>query len=79
MDILKKYFPYSFKGTDTVSGLIIKIIIFLVVGAVFTFLIGILKAIPIVGILVGLVCTLIDIYVLAACVIAVLNYLKILK
>ena len=79
MELLKKYFPYSFKGTDTLVGLIIRCIILLVVGAVLTFLIGILRAVPVVGLLVGLVCGLIDLYILISIILAILNFLKVLK
>ena len=79
MAMLKQFFPYSFKGTDNLVGLIIRCIILLVVGAVLTFLIGILRAVPVVGLLVGLVCGLIDLYILISIILAILNFLKVLK
>ena len=78
MDMLKKFFPYSF-GADSVKALVIKIIILLVVGAVVGFVIGLLAGIPIIGKLIALVGTLVDLYVLVSIVLAVLDYLKVLK
>ena len=78
MEMLKKYFPFAF-GAKDVASLVIKIVVLLVVGAIATWVIGLLAAIPLVGLLVGLVCGLIDLYVLATIVIAVLDYLKVLK
>ena len=78
MDMLKKFFPYSF-GADSVKALVIKIIILLVVGAVVGFVIGLLAGIPIIGKLIALVGTLVDLYVLAAIAVLVLDYTKVLK
>ncbi len=78
MDILKKLFPFSF-GSKDVASLVIKIIIYLVVGAVFGFVIGILARIPIVNLLTGLVGALVEIYILAGIVITILDYMKITK
>ncbi len=78
MDTLKKLFPFSFEVKD-VASLIIKIIVYLVAGAVIGFVLSILAKIPIIGIVVGLVGTLVEIYILAGIVIAVLDFCKILK
>lgn len=79
MDMLKKYFPLSFKTRNSVADLIINIIIYLVIGVVAGALIGILAGLPIIGKIIVIVGGLIDIYVLAGIVISVLDYLKILK
>ena len=78
MALLKSLFPFSF-GAKDVAALVIKCIVYLVVGLVAGALIGILAAVPIVGWIVGIFGGLVDIYVLAGIVIAVLDYLKILK
>lgn len=78
MEMLKKYFPFAF-GAKDIAALVIKIIVLLVVGAVITWVIGLLGAIPVVGLVVGLVCGLIDLYVLANIVLAILDYCKVLK
>lgn len=78
MEMLKKYFPYSF-GAETLGNLIVKAIVYVLVGFIAGAVIGLLAAIPVVNLLVGLVCGIIDIYVVAGVVIAILDFLKILK
>lgn len=78
MDMLKKIFPLSFGASD-VANLIIKILIYVVAGAVFGAIIGFFGGIPLIGMIVSIVCSLIDIYCLAGIVIAVLDFLKVLK
>lgn len=72
MDMLKKFFPYSF-GAKDVAGLVIKIIVYLVVSGILGFVIGL---IPLVG---GLIASLIGLYSTVGIVLTVLDYLKILK
>lgn len=78
MDTLKKLFPFSF-GVKDVATLVIKILVYIVAGAVIGFVLSILGKIPVVGLLTGLVGALIEIYILAGIVIAVLDFCKILK
>ena len=78
MDTLKKIFPFSF-GIADVTKLIINIIIYIVAGAVGGLLIGLLAGIPIVGWLFATIGGLIDLYVVIGIVLAVLDYLKIIK
>ena len=79
MELLKKIFPYSFTAKKDIASLIVSALIHLVVGLVVGVLIGILASIPIIGIIFGLVGGLVDLYILAAIVIMVLDYFKILK
>jgi len=79
MDMLKKFFPFSFAAKDGVVGLVINILIYVVVGAVVGAIIGILGGIPIIGILVGIVCWLIEVYVAAGVILSLLVYFKVLK
>ena len=72
MDMLKKFFPYSF-GAKDVAGLVIKIVVYIVASAVLGFVVGL---IPFVG---GLVGSLIGLYSTVGLVLAILDYLKILK
>ena len=72
MDMLKKIFPYSF-GSKDVASLVIKIVVYLVASAVLGFVIGL---IPLVG---GLVGSLIGLYSTVGIVLAILDYLKVLK
>ena len=78
MDILKKVFPYSF-GVKGLGNLIVKVLVYIVVGAIAGFAIGLLAALPIIGLLVSLICGLIDLYVVVGIVLAVLDFLKVLK
>lgn len=78
MDILKKIFPYSF-GVKDLTDMIIKIIVYVVVGAVASILIGILANIPILGAIIGAVGGLIDLYCTVGIVLAILDHFKVLK
>ena len=72
MDMLKKFFPYSF-GAKDVTALIVKIVVYVVASAVLGAIIGL---IPLVG---GIVGSLIGIYSTVGIVLVVLDYLKVLK
>lgn len=78
MDLLKKIFPFSF-GTADVATLVIKIIVYVVVGAVIGFVFSLVAIIPIVNILVGLLGTLVEIYILGGIAVTVLDFCKVLK
>lgn len=72
MELLKKYFSYSF-GSKTLKDLIIKIVILLVVNAVLGWVLGL---IPFVG---GILGWVVSVYCTVAWILAVLDYLKVLK
>ncbi len=88
MDILKKYFPFSF-GSKDVASLIIKVVIYvaaLIVGAAVLGLVGALVSIITLGFLAGLVGFigfvvggLFELYVVVGIVLTFLDYFKILK
>jgi hypothetical protein len=79
MDILKKYFPVSFGATDVVK-LVIKIIIYVVIGAIVTCLGAIISLVPFAGgVIAGILGTLSSVYCLIGIVLVVLDFLKILK
>lgn len=85
--MLKKWFPLSFKHSNSVGSLIVGIIVYLVVGILAGLLIGLanilLGWIPLVGTVVALIArvigALIDVYVVAGIVIQVLAFLKLVK
>lgn len=79
MELLKKYFPFSFGEKKDIAALIINCLIYLVVGIVIGFLIGILAGIPIIGIVIKLVGTLLDLYILVGIILSCLDYFKVLK
>lgn len=78
MDLLKKIFPFSFDTAD-VAALVIRVIIYVVGGVVAGALIGVLMFVPVLNIIVGIVCSLIDIYVTAGIVITFLAHFNVLK
>lgn len=87
METLKKIFPLSFKRLDSVANLVIGILIYLVVGIVAGALIALSTMLvewipvlgPIVGWALGVVSSVIGLYVLAGIVIQILAYCKVLK
>ena len=79
METLKKFFPYAFAAKKDVAVLVINILIHIVVGIVIGFVFGLLSGIPIVGAIIGLVGTIVDLYITASLVLSILDYLKVLK
>ena len=79
MDMLKKFFPISFKYADTVANLVIGILIYVIGGAIAGAIIGWLSAIPIIGLVFSLIGSLLGIYSLAGIIIEVLLFAKVLK
>ncbi len=87
MEALKKLFPLSFKRTDSVGSLVVGILIYLVVGLVAGVLIAlstmIVGWIPVVGAIIGwalgIVSSLIGLYVLAGIIIQILVFCKVIK
>lgn len=87
MDALKKLFPLSFKFSKDVANLIVGIIVYLIVGVLVGALIVLATLItgwiPVVGDIIawalGIVSSLIGIYVLAGIVIQLLAFFKVIK
>lgn len=87
MDKLKKFFPLSWKYTKNTSDLIIGILIHIVAGIVVGALIKLATMItgwiPVLGALIGwllgIVSSLLGLYVLAGIVLQILVFTKILK
>ncbi len=87
MDTLKKFFPLSFKYSDTAANLVVGIILYavaaIVVGALIWLATLITGWIPVVGALIGwalgLVGSLVELYVVAGIVILILVFSKVLK
>lgn len=81
MDLLKKVFPFSFKAND-VASLVVTIIIYLVAGLVIGFALGLVGWIIPLGLIdmvLGLIGSIVELYILAGIVIAVLVFTKVLK
>lgn len=80
MDMLKKLWPTPFKiERKNLSSFLVQLIIFIVVCAVVGVLIGVLSAIPILGIIFWIVGSLLEIYSLVGVVLCVLVYLDVIK
>jgi len=78
MDMLKKFFPFSFK-TANLRELIIRIAIYLVASVVIGALLGLLGKVPLIGFVFNFVAGLVGLYCLVGVVLAVLDFLKMLK
>ena len=87
MDFLKKFFPFSFGIKDT-SNFVIKIIVYavaMIVGGVLLGIIGWINSLlpaavaSLLGIILGLIGSLINLYCVAGIVILILVFCKVLK
>jgi len=78
MDILKKYFPHAFKATE-LNAFIITLIIYILIDVVCGFVIGLLAKIPVLGIIFGLLGSLVGLYALIGVVLSILVFVKVLK
>lgn len=78
MDKIKQLFPLSFRGAE-LKDMIISILLYIAVAAVSGIIMFVLAFIPIINIVVGILGTIVDIYVIAGIVLAVLNFLNVLK
>ena len=80
MDFLKKLWPTPFKikKGDFVSFLV-QLLIFLVLTAVFGWVISLLAGLPIVGIVFSIIGSLMGIYTLIGAVLCVLKFLDLVK
>ncbi len=78
MDMLKKFFPYSFK-VEELKSFIIALIIYVLIDVVCGFVIGLLAKIPLIGIIFSLVGTIIGLYAFVGIILAILAFLKVIK
>lgn len=78
MDMLKKYFPRSFKGSS-LKDLIVTVIVYLIADVICGFAIGMLGKLPLLGWLFTIAGSLLGIYFFVGIVLAVLNFLGVLK
>ena len=76
MDLLRKIWPTPFKiEKGNIASFLIQLIIFLVIVAVVGWLITLLSALPIIGIIFGLAGSLIGVYNIVGIVLCVLKFL----
>ncbi len=78
MDILKKYFPHAFKATE-INSFIVSLIVYAVIGIIGGAVIGLLKALPIVGIIFSIVGAALELYTLIGVVLSILVFVKVVK
>ncbi len=79
MEMLRKFFPYSFAKKDGFTGLVINLIVYIVAGAIASVVIWLGTLIPIVGILMSILGSLLGLYILIGMILSVLDYLQVLK
>lgn len=80
MDTIKKIWPTAFKVEEkNVTSLIVQGIIFIIVCAVVGAIMGLLAHIPIIGIIFGILGSLIELYGFIGIVLCVLKFLGTLK
>lgn len=80
MDLLKKIFPVSFNFTDSVVNLVTGIILYVVTGLVVSLVLGLIgKLLAFLGIILGLVGGIVDLYCTVGLVLLLLSYFKVLK
>lgn len=78
MDMLKKYFPHAFKAND-VKSFIIALIIYAVIAFVGGLILGLLAAIPILGIIFSIIGWLLEIYITVGVILSILVFVKVIK
>ena len=72
MDVLKKIFPFSFRGKDNAS-LVVAIVIYLLAPGILGVATGLLgKAIPAIGTILGTITSLVGLYCFVGLILAVL-------
>lgn len=76
---MKKLFPLSFKWASSLVSMLIGVVIYIVVGAIFGVAIGLLNTIPVVNLVAWIVGIAVDVYVVAGIVVLILAYLKVVK
>ena len=80
MELLKKFFPFSFRTKDNdVGSLVWLIILHVAVGIVAGVVFGLLGGIPLLGLPFRIVGYLVDLYITGGIVIAILQYVKVIR
>lgn len=78
MEMVKKFFPFVFQSTEVVP-FVISLVVYALVSIVCGVILGLLSALPIIGILFSLIGTLIGLYALAGIVLSILVFVKVIK
>ena len=78
METVKKFFPPAFKAED-VKSLVIALVVYVLIDVVCGAVIGLLAKIPVLGIIFGILGSLVGLYALVSVVLSILAFLKIVK
>ena len=78
MELLKQLWPFSFQ-TKNVSELIVKAILYVIFATLFSILMGVLSKIVVINVIMAIIGTLADIYLLIGLILLFLNYFKAIK
>lgn len=78
MNLLRKLWPFSFE-TKSVSDLVLKAVLYVILAALFSILMGVVNNIIVLNVIMIIVGTLADIYLLVGLILLFLNYFKVLK
>ena len=78
MNFLKKVWPYSF-NTKTISSLIVRVLIYVLVATVASVLMGVLAHVKVLNVFLFIFAPLIDIYVVVGVVLVLLSFFDVLK
>ncbi len=80
MDMIKKFFPFSFNFKEKdVNGLVVSIIIYVVAMVLSGVVFGLLGLVPILGIITSIIGSVVGLYLLVGLVFSVLNFFNVLK
>lgn len=78
MELLKQLWPFSFQ-TKNVSDLIIKVVLHVIFAALFSILVGVLSKVVVINVIMAIIGTIADIYLLIGLILLFLNYFKVIK
>lgn len=78
MELLKQLWPFSFQ-TKNVSDLIVKAILYVVFATLFSILMDVLSKIVVINVIMAIIGTIADIYLIIGLILLFLNYFKVIK
>ena len=76
MEVIKRYFPFSFKEKNEIRGLVINILTYLAAAAAVGILIGVFSNVPVVNWIFGIVGVLAEFYAAAGIALSAFDYIK---
>lgn len=76
MEMLKRYFPFSFKEKNEIKGLAVNVLVYLVAALAVGLVIGLFSGVPVINWIFGIVGILAEIYALCGIVLSVVDYME---